>query len=213
MTAFYLVRVYRAKYGIMLLRKSAERLLRLEKGEDFETSYLDDVSQKIPFFTDIEKTHTILVKCDKLRSKYILNYTDAKDTFIFALRLLHYSQSNINPKQNMKMYMTVISNTCNAYKYMALYEKDRTKQILLHKHRANILLKVTPLIYLINPNMLKYLQLQMAIVFSTLIDLKLEKAEATIALYIPDKYNCITGEINALVSQSLKHLQVYMKPK
>lgn len=177
-----------AKYGTAILRTSAERLLRLEKGEDFEINLKSEcqaksgeqASQKLLLFTEIEEKYSILDMHHPIPVKYISDYTGAKEIFLLVLRLFKDMRLYYIPEQDMDTYAIDILNVCNAYKYMALYEEDLNSRMILQKRRAELLSHAMGFVRydrMFNCNSLRYLRLQLAIAYSSMMDLYLEQLD------------------------------------
>lgn len=212
---FMLIAIYQAKYGVMLLRYSAERLLRLEKDENCEINSLKpkspskskkQVPQKLLLFTKVEKDYSNAMY-HVYPVTYISDYAGAKQVFVITLKWLYYTGLPFSPSKSLNEYIAMILSICNAHKYMALYEKDTTSQILLHNRRLEVLMNAIMLIDSKHCNVLKYLRLQLAIAYSTLINIRIEELETVDPLYTPQRYDTINLVINNLLANSLMNLK------
>ncbi|XP_032662852.1 uncharacterized protein LOC116840352 isoform X2 [Odontomachus brunneus] len=130
------------KYVIKLLRRSVERLLRLEKGEKFEIDNLNsghskklevDISQRLLFFNDIDTEIPFTSITTSLPVKYILRYNDAYKIFTNILWNVSIMRHLLHKSGDIEAYGHLILDVCEAYKYMVLYEKDITNRSLLQK--------------------------------------------------------------------------------
>ncbi|XP_014489343.1 PREDICTED: protein KBP homolog [Dinoponera quadriceps] len=219
--AFTLIATFRAKYGITLLRRSAERLLRLEKDEDSATDSVKSefarnskkqVSQKLLLFPKVEEEQSDSNMYLPITAEYISSYSDAKEIFAMVLKLLHDRRLYFSADKDMKTYMTVIHDICNAYKYMAFYEQDAYGRITLQNRRIEILSNAVRNVRRTDRNMLKHLRLQLAIVYSTLVDINIENIPFKAApLYMRRRYDTINANIDELLAKGLMNLQKYMQ--
>ncbi|XP_032662814.1 uncharacterized protein LOC116840333 [Odontomachus brunneus] len=212
--------ISRIKYGIKLLHKSVERLLRLEKGEEFEIDNLNlghptelegDISQKLLLFNDIDTEIAFTHTNPFLPVKYILHYNDAYKIFTNILRNVSIARCFLDKSRDLETYGQLILDTCEAYKYMSLYEKDIINRNLLRngivdllsEDVKNQLLKTrVPAVYC------STIQLQLAITLSNVINVKLENTATINRMYMPKKYGDIELEIRWLVRIALIHLKM-----
>ncbi|XP_032662855.1 uncharacterized protein LOC116840353 isoform X2 [Odontomachus brunneus] len=199
------------KYWVRLLRRSVERLLRLEKGEEIEFDDLNsghptklegDISQRLLLFNDIDTEISFECVYPFLPVKYILHYNDAYKIFINFLRSFSILKFSIDKKkEEILTYGQLILDSFEMYKYMAFYEKDITNRSLLQNMIIPLLSKALDKKVLLQyaPAFFYKIQLHLAISYSHLIDIKLENLDAIHPLYMPQRYNAIELEIECLV--------------
>lgn len=217
--AIPLLGIYQIKHAIMLFRKSAERLLWLKKGNDSDNLKLEHLTesikeqflQKLLLLSGVEEEYSISREYKVMKSEYISNYNHAQEMFSRILNLLYNIKINFNEK-DIKTYKNIILDTCRAYKYMALFEKDTANQILLQRRRAEVLYDAIAFIHSTTRNIPKYLALQLAITYSTLIDIKFENLDTTYLLFVPSSHNNVITEIDDLLDRGLTNLLFYMDP-
>ncbi|XP_032662803.1 uncharacterized protein LOC116840329 isoform X3 [Odontomachus brunneus] len=128
------------RYEIKVLRRSVERLLRLEKGEEFEIDNLNsghptklegDISQRLLLFNDIDIEIAFTHINPSLPVKYISHYNDAYKIFTNILWNVSIARIFFYTCRNVREYGKLILDTYEAYKYMAFYVKDVTNRSLL----------------------------------------------------------------------------------
>ncbi|XP_011139264.1 uncharacterized protein LOC105183085 isoform X2 [Harpegnathos saltator] len=211
-STFILFTIYQARWGIMLLRRSAERLLRLEKDANFETSCLEDMPRALRLCNEIEEKCININVFYKMENKYLLNYTCARKTFVSVMRLLYDSKLTLNLIEDTKALFSIALNICKAYKYMALYEKKAKSQFISYKRRIEILCHIVGIINRReNRKLLKFLQLQIAISFSNLIEHQIENIRGCSPSYVMSPYKLIDNDIDNGVKRSLECLQIYIR--
>lgn len=214
--AFKLLIIHQGKYGLMLLRKSAERLLRLEKDDDSEVNKLklEDPRLEEEFFhkliIKIEEECSIPNKYIKRKAKYISNYEEAQLIFLDILHM--FNHSGIHNDRDIKTYENIILDTCKAYKYIALFEKDTAILVLFQKQRIEILINAINFIHWTGHKVSKYLRLQLAIAYSALISIKFENLESAYLLSTTSSHNNdVAVEIANLLENGLENLCLYME--
>ncbi|XP_032662806.1 uncharacterized protein LOC116840329 isoform X5 [Odontomachus brunneus] len=207
------------RYEIKVLRRSVERLLRLEKGEEFEIDNLNsghptklegDISQRLLLFNDIDIEIAFTHINPSLPVKYISHYNDAYKIFTNILWNVSIARIFFYTCRNVREYGKLILDTYEAYKYMAFYVKDVTNRSLLQNMMVNLLsdgvenkdiLKHEPVLY-------SNIKLHLAISYSYLIDVQLENLDAIHPLYMPQRHNAIELEIECLVKDAMKSLEM-----
>ncbi|XP_032662777.1 uncharacterized protein LOC116840317 isoform X2 [Odontomachus brunneus] len=216
----YCINEYMVKYLIALLRFSMQRSLRLEKitvseSDNLQSKYSTNSKKQILpklLLFQLEKGYPIPKEDILTTIPYITDYNDAYEKFTFALRYIYNWVSYVKSNGNLdtKKFTQFILNVSNAYKYMAFYEQDTASQILLQDNRVNILSIAIRTISSEHLNVLKYLWLQLAITYSSLINIKFEQLETINPLYTPQKHGTIMFEINNLVKNAVINLDLYL---
>ncbi|XP_032662762.1 uncharacterized protein LOC116840312 [Odontomachus brunneus] len=224
-----LVAVHWVKYGIALLDTSATQLQLLEKNPTYERSSLESkyptksqkhAPQKLLLLTEIQEEFSITDEYAPFKDKYLSDYNAAKEVFLYVIKILSDMTAHYCLSKDMKLCATIALCTSNAYKYMACYEQDLTSQDILQSRRRDILLEAINIIFSNNNNSndnnnnnrneLRHLRLQLAIAYSSLINIKLENLETINVQNTEQRYNIIIDEINDLVKAGLVNLQIYM---
>ncbi|XP_032662773.1 KIF-binding protein-like isoform X2 [Odontomachus brunneus] len=214
--AMYYISEYTVRYLLALMHLSAQRLLRLEKVTDSESDNLPSNSKgrTMPNLLLFHKTEleNPIRNNDKLMTiPYITDYNTAYKNFTIVLKCAYNWLSYVKSTMDIKKFTQFTLNISNAYKYMALYEQDTASQILLQNQRIDILSSAIQVISLEHLSMLKYLWLQLAFTYSTVINIKFEHLETIHPLYMPQKHNTIMLEINNLLKNALINLNMYMQ--
>lgn len=224
--ASVLVAIHWVKYGIALLRISATQLRLSEENPNYERSYVESkyptksqkhVPQKLLLFTEIQREFSITDQYVPFKDKYLSGYNAAKEVFLHVIKMFNDMITHYSPDEDIKIYTTIVSCTSNAYKYMARYEQDLTRQAVLQNRQAEVLSEAISSMYNNNNdnnnnrNEMRHLRLQLAIAHSTLIYIKLENLKTISPLYTKQRYDTIIEEIDDLVEQGLMNLQKRMR--
>lgn len=167
-----------ANYGIELLRLSVDRLLRFnEKGEQRETKPVyTTFGQKLPdmlMFTstkkDIEEDFNIWIT-----DEYIVNYSDAKAVFTSILR--HFNEVWAYDIASPEINAQILQKISQASKYLAYYEPNENKQVLLHLWRIDLLKNAAQLFNELSKNNFDiFVSLEQAVTHVTILNTYLDQ--------------------------------------
>ncbi|XP_032685911.1 KIF-binding protein-like [Odontomachus brunneus] len=200
------------KYGLVILSLSRKRLLQKEEENnlcEINKSKTESITQPNKKFTELLMFTATEEKFRKftytMPDDYITNYADAKMLFVQILQLLNNLKVKEFASVSLEFGTQIAHYTSKAYKYLAFYENDKIKQIKLQKRRIDVLedyLKTT----CTNDNFINctFLWFELAVVYSTLINIKLKNLELS-ELTAEDSV-----EINSLVKNSVHYFQLYV---
>lgn len=218
---FKLINLCQVRYTAALFRQSVKRLLRLEKDGDSKTNnstteHPSKAKKQAPrrLLVFVPNKETDRFDLNIYHAKpviYVLDYNKAQQSFASILNVIHKSGLYFRfHTDNVKLYVRCILYTSNAYKYMAFYEKNTTSRFLLLKRRTEILEETATILNDKNDcQLVGILRLQLAIAYSTLIDMKLEDIEATPLPYMTPRHDTIVVENNLLLMKGLLFLRKY----
>ncbi|XP_014489325.1 PREDICTED: uncharacterized protein LOC106752270 [Dinoponera quadriceps] len=202
-----------ANYGITLLRRSAERLLRLQKDENVEMNKSESSRkskkqpQKLLLFTEIEKEYSILNTYHSITDKYISDYDGARETFLLVLRMLNDIQDE---QETEDISILAKLKICKVYKYMSLYEQNTMSQIVLQNRQIHVL----PLLMQVPKAqriLSRYIRLQFALTHSSLVETHIGMLEMVDPTYAPRRCTAVNEEIDFHLEKGLKYLQKYVQ--
>lgn len=201
------------KYGLVILYLSKKQLPQKEQHNVCKAneSKVNSTVQSNQTFTEslmftlnekeLEEFSYISV------DNYVTNYNDAKLLFLAVLKLLSDLKTFLPTFKfaYTNIYVDIAQYTSKAYKYFALYEHDKNKQIKLQKRRIEILENYLKTVSgKDKQNNCSFIWFELAIIYSTLLDIKIADLQE----------NQITAEdlkeIEELVKNSRKYFQLYL---
>lgn len=212
----YTVALSWAKYGVELLRLSREKLLQnKEDNEDSEeynleseplTKYSEQQPTKLLIFAKTEMELEEFIP--PITDKYFLDYKNAKAVSDSILKWFEEAMVYYTPEKSINKYVNIIQFISKVYKYFACYEQDILNQIKLHNIRIN---KLKEGIKILNPNIhptyCKNIWIELALTYSTILDLITEFKN------MPNKINLkeLDETIEPIVQDSIHNLQLFSK--
>lgn len=144
------INIYAAQYGIALLRSSKDRLMQFEKEDkqrETKSEFLTTFEQKLPDFLVFTSTNNIEEEFNTwITDKYLVNCNDAKAVFLNVLRCLNevwtYNIITVYPE----IQIDILLKMSQACRYLACYERNVNRQVILHSWRLDILRNATKLL-------------------------------------------------------------------
>lgn len=200
------------KYGLVILSLSRKRLLQKEEEDNLcevnkskieSTTESNKTFAELLMFTDTEENFKKFTYT--MPNDYITNYADAKMLFVQILQLLNNLKVGEFASVSLEFGTEIAHYTSKAYKYLAFYEHDKVKQIKLQKRRVDVLEDYLKTLCT-NDNLINcaFLWFELAVVYSTLINIKMENIELS-ELTAEDSV-----EINSLAKNSAYYFQLYL---
>lgn len=138
-----------AKYGILLLNMSRDRLISsMENGEEksiitdtkMQTDPKSNVSQE---FLDTMKFDTIETDIELIANnvtdKYLLDFNDAKEVFLNVQKWLDDAKIFYTLEDQASDHVQIIQDLSQAYKYLSFFEENEDRQAKMHKRRIDLL--------------------------------------------------------------------------
>ncbi|XP_017858705.1 PREDICTED: protein KBP homolog [Drosophila arizonae] len=130
-----------AKYGLLLLQTSKERLLRDDEEEEQEQKKLAAAAKKLQLddadyrFEDLDLTAIERrISCD-----YCLTFDDAKLVFHFINEWLDVAQDYYKAETEATEYAKIMQDYAEAYEHIAFFEEQPENQAKMQKRRAKYL--------------------------------------------------------------------------
>lgn len=204
------INMYAAQYGIDLLRSSTERILRFEKKDEQSKTKPESLvmfEQKLPDMLMFTSTSNVEEEFDTwITDEYLVNYDDAKTVFTIVLRCFNEVLAYNNPITTKYTQAKILRKTSEACKYLACYEQNENKQILLYIWQIHILENSKQLFNTdFNINFRRLVLLEQAITRVTILDMYMDGMGLDV-YQKPD----ISSVINHHVQHALSTFQAYL---
>ncbi|CAL7949027.1 unnamed protein product [Xylocopa violacea] len=133
-----------AKYGILLMSLSKQRLL--EKNESEEENDQSKLNNKDPSkSTIIESLKFDVLEKDiepiavQITDKYLLDSTDSRIVFFNVLKWLEQAKAYYTLENHASDHILIVQDISQAYKYLSFFTETETEQLCLHQRRKTIL--------------------------------------------------------------------------
>ncbi|KAK0084988.1 hypothetical protein PV325_005985 [Microctonus aethiopoides] len=206
-----------AKYGILLLSMSRDRLLELADNLDNEKpSVVNNDTKMIKDNSDIDLINNMSFKkleehikpiAEQITDKYLLDFSDARLVFLNVQKWLDEAKKYYALNTHASDYVHIVQDMSQAYKYLAFFEGNEDNQAKMHKRRIDILEQV---IGEINPRYYqsecRQIWIELAETFSAILEIKLDKLRATDDRPTP---HALT-KINQMCRSSIKYYQMFL---
>ncbi|KAJ9590781.1 hypothetical protein L9F63_016167, partial [Diploptera punctata] len=195
-----------AKYGLMLLSSSKERLMSDENEDELErqcSSDPDILQLGELWFTSLELSNYE----DDITEKFILIYEDARKVFLHAQAWLNKAKQYYTLDGHASDCVQIIQDMSQLYKYLAFFEEDEERQSRMHKrridHLESVLKELNPQYYLLVCRQLWY---ELGETYSDILDIKLQKLQATDERPTPHALR----KVNHLAEQSIANFNKFL---
>ncbi|XP_014227471.1 KIF1-binding protein homolog [Trichogramma pretiosum] len=139
-----------AKYGILLMRDSRDRLIAASQG--YPSCAADDTNVKDPKadttpisqkLLDSFKFHSIEKDIEDIANnitdKYLLDFDDAKKVFLNVQKWLEEAKSYYTLEDQASEYVQIIQDMSELYRYLIFFEESDDRQAKMHKRRIDLL--------------------------------------------------------------------------
>lgn len=207
-----------AKYGIVLLSTSKERLMKKAEDEDeSDDSKHAEVSNEVdkyshankatenPKFIDLEPELEVII--NQITDKYLLDFDDARPVFLNVRKWLNKAKLYYGFENHASDYARIAQDMSQAYKYLAFYEEKEDRQAKMHKRRIDILEEVSqglsPRFYRV---ICREIWLELAETYSEILDIKIDRLQAL----NQKPTDQMTAKIERLARNSIKYYQLYV---
>jgi hypothetical protein len=138
-----------AKYGILLMSMSRQRLLSYDENEE-EESILNSKNIRPNDKSDLNEECCNSLKfetiendlepiADKITDKYLLDFNDAKEVFVNVQKWLDDAQKFFTLENQASDYVQIIQDMSQLYKNLAFFEENEDQQAKMHKRRIDLL--------------------------------------------------------------------------
>lgn len=199
-----------AKYGLMLLSTSMERLMSEENENEPETSdisnpniqELGDVQHL--WFTPLELSSYE----DQITDKYVLVYEDARKVFLESQKWLTKAKEYYTLDEHASDCVQIVQDLSQLYKYLAFFEEDEERQSRMHKRRIDhlecVLKELNPQYYLLVCRQLWY---ELGETYSNILDIKFQRLQNTGERPTPHALH----KVNHLAEQSITNFSNFIE--
>ncbi|XP_017884825.1 KIF1-binding protein homolog [Ceratina calcarata] len=197
-----------AKYGILLMSLSKQRLLQRSESEqdDDET----DKESKLNTIGDLR--FDILEKeiepiANQITDKYLLDFDDARLVFLSVLKWLEQAKTYYTLENHASDYVLIVQDISQAYKYLSFFEEHEDRQAKMHRRRINVLEDV---IKELNPqyyeSACRQIWLELGETYSDILDIKLDRLRSS-----DEKPTAqALAKINHLAKSAIKNFQAFL---
>ncbi|XP_014475253.1 PREDICTED: protein KBP homolog [Dinoponera quadriceps] len=169
---------YWARYGLALLRLSVEQLLQSEKKNDSFEVNDSKVESSIEFHEQFNKLTQFVdpkeypIYYSIITDKYLTHYSDAEKVYTDVLYWLENANVYYTPDKHKVEFISIAQDISKTCKYFACYKQDTGDQIILHLKRIAILENVLEILDKHRDhNICKQIWIELAVIYSTLMDL------------------------------------------
>lgn len=205
-----------AKYGIVLMNTSRERLIELsensesEKGANDDCSELDLIEKESllsnkMIFDDLTKEIEVIT--NRVTDKYLLDFNDARSVFLDVQTWLDEAQKYYTFETHASDYVQIVQDKSQAFKALTFFEDDEERQAKMHKRRINLLV---PVVEQLNPRYYhsecRQIWIELAETFSAMLTIKLDKLQADDNRPNPHALS----KINSLAQSSIEYYQKFL---
>lgn len=206
-----------AKYGILLLSTSKERLMH---HAEEETGQLCSEISKMQLDAKSEVTEECIenlrfVKIEKeikeienqLTDKYALDFNDARIIFLNAQTWLEEAKKYYTLENHASDHVQIVQDMSQLYKFLSFFEEDENRQSKMHKRRIDALEKI---VKELNPQyyqtVCRQLWIELGEMYSDILDIKLERLQASDERPTAQALT----KINNLARNSIKNFQNFL---
>lgn len=199
-----------AKYGILLLSLSKQRLLEKSETEQKNTQSDNKDSSKLKMIEDLkfdvlEKDIKPIV--NQITDEYLLTFDDARLVFLNAQKWLEQAKTYYSLENHASDHVLIVQDISQAYKYLSFFEEQEDRQAKIHKRRIDILENV---IKELNPQYYKpacrQIWIELGETYSEILDIKLDRLRASDANPTPQALI----KINHLAKSAIKNFQTFL---
>nr|CAD7259319.1 unnamed protein product [Timema shepardi] len=209
-----------AKYGLMLLTFSRDRLMQQADDEDESleggtvasetledlvtnsTASQDEVNQL--WFTSLELSNYE----EQVTDKHVLMFDDARKVFLNAQEWLNRAMEYYTLENCASDYVQIVQDLSQLFKYLAFFEEDEERQSRMQKRRVDhleaVLKELNPQYYLL---VCRQLWFELAEIYSEILDIKLQRLQACDERPTPHALR----KVNHLVSQSIHYFDKFLE--
>lgn len=207
-----------AKYGLLLMCNSKERLLK--HAEDIESqthteitdlsklTLKDDSSVKID---DLKQLHFPTLNLDtyenKITDQFLLTFDDAKKVFLNIQTWLNKAQEYYNLETLASDYIEIIQDQSQSYDSLVFYEENPDNQSKLYKRSVdlleNVISQVNPTYYM---QYCRQIWFRLGQTYSDMVDIKSDKLKESNSRPAPQ----ILNKINTLIEKSVHNFTSFI---
>lgn len=201
-----------AKYGLLLLATSKERLLNhaddIDENCQSSTDLLELQSNCLSDIITDEEYDLTFPTLDlseyenQVTDKFLLTIQDAKKVFLNVQNWLNKAQEYYTLQNLASDYIEIVQDKSQLYASLAFFEDVPDNQAKLHKRRADLLegviSEINPTYYL---QYCRQIWFELAQIYSDILDIKMEKLQESNDRPTPHALS----KVNSLVEKSIQH--------
>ncbi|KAL2727125.1 hypothetical protein V1478_007403 [Vespula squamosa] len=206
-----------AKYGILLLSLSKQRLIQKAEKDETDSSDTRDSQLNSKSEKDSEKSFDDLkfdilmddIKpfVNQITDTYLLDFNDARPVFLNIQKWLDQAKAYYTLDNHASDYVEIIQDISQAYKYLSFFEESEDRQAKMHKRRIDIL---EATVKELNPQYYKtacrQIWMELSETYSDILDIKLDRLR--ISEDKADPHALI--KINHLAKSAIKNFQLFL---
>ncbi|XP_076656760.1 KIF-binding protein [Halictus rubicundus] len=201
-----------AKYGILLLDLSWQRLLQKNEIDEDNNEMLQETNNKDISelesvkdlkFNDLEET--VKPIASQITDQYLLDFNDARLVFLNIKKWLVQAESYYTLNEHASDHVLIAQDLAQAYYYLSFFEDDEDKQAKMHKRRVDVLEDV---VKELNPqyyqSACRQIWIRLGEAYSNILDIKLDRLKTT------ERKPQAVAKINRLAHNSIKYFQKFL---
>ncbi|KZC15140.1 PREDICTED: KIF1-binding protein homolog [Dufourea novaeangliae] len=199
-----------AKYGILLLSLSKQRLLQNSETEHENNPVSNNDTLKLQLMEDL-KFHVLEERIEpivnQISDKYLLDFTDARLVFLNAQKWLEQAKLYYTLEDHASDHILIVQDISKTYKYLSFFEEHEDRQARMHKRRIDILENI---IKELNPQYYKsacrQIWIELGETYSDILETKIHHLRSTNERPTPQ----VLAKINHLANSSIKNFQMFL---
>ncbi|XP_066596060.1 KIF-binding protein-like [Prorops nasuta] len=199
-----------AKYGILLLSMSKQRLLQKAENEsESKKENSEKVTEKGNMndlkFDVLEKD--IEAIAEQITDKFLLDFNDARPVFLNTQKWLDDSKKYYSFDSHASDYVQIAQDLSQAFKYLSFFEESDDRQAKMHKRRVDILENVvkelSPQYY---QDACRQIWIELGETYSDILDIKLDRFRTT-----DERPSAIAlAKVNNLIKNAIRNFQLFL---
>lgn len=204
-----------AKYGILLLSMSRDRLISMENGEEkpvdstkIQKDLKSDITQESLDSLKFDTIETdIELIANNVTDKYLLDFNDAKEVFLIVQKWLDDAKLFYTLENQASDYVQIIQDMSQAYKYLVFFEENEDRQAKMHKRRIDLLEGVLKeLSEKYYESTCQQIWIELGEIHSEILDIKLDRLKESDERPSPQ----ILTKINNLTKSAIKYFTKFL---
>lgn len=213
-----------AKYGLLLMYNSKERLLKHTEDIDSHCTEITDLSKltlKEDSTVRIEDLKQLFFPSLSLESyeenitdQFLLTFDDAKKVFLNIQIWLNKAQEYYTLETLASDYIEIIQDQSQAYDSLVFYEENPDNQAKLYKRSVdlleNVISQVNPTYYM---QYCRQIWFRLGQTYSDMVDIKSDKLKESDSRPTPHTLNKINGLIEKSIHNFTSFIDSFRNPK
>ncbi|KRT83188.1 hypothetical protein AMK59_4253, partial [Oryctes borbonicus] len=212
-----------AKYGLLLMYNSKERLLKHTEDIESECTEITDLSKLILKEDSSVKTEGLKqlffplnldVYEQKVTDQFLLTFDDAKKVFLNIQVWLNKAQEYYTLESLASDYIEIVQDQSQAYDSLVFYEESSDNQAKLYKRSVdlleNVISQVNPTYYM---QYCRQIWFRLGQTYSDMVDIKSDKLKETNSRPAPHTLNKINNLIEKSIHNFTSFIDSFRNPK